>query len=458
MTIAPVRGRSHEDCNAQGIPRVDLFCRTHQQFLPLANLPGWAGASALVSFAILLVALVLVAARTGTEVPVFVAAAVTGLALLVLPLRDLWPAWLVAGGAWAGICAAALVSFDGRGARLHATFALVLVVATGAVFAARAMAVAIRGQARHVGPEVRAAVPAAVLSALSLGALAVRAAATDPPFGAFRALPAGLSTALLLIGVFAAAAAILVVAGIAAIAGLLHVVGDEEWLIPAPARFRPLPRPAPPTTTAVRGRDPLSQITHAVARFVAIAAYAVLIALSVAGTVLLRIVHAAVVFLVGVANWILQFIVACATYLRETVLILAGAVWGSLRLTVVPVAALVVAALLSVHFAMTALHYLTSGDLVDVPELLGFVLAAVVALDAAWIAVCGSPLGEAIGSALHSIGPLSAWSLILVALGGWALWLLGPLDLGVITLGSTGLLLLIAVVGLLRRTEVRTAG
>ncbi|XVV08272.1 hypothetical protein ACQP2X_25845 [Actinoplanes sp. CA-131856] len=457
MTIAPLRGRSHEDCNAQGIPRVDLFCRTDQQFLPLANVPGWAGASALVSFGILLVSLVLVTARTGTEVPIFVAAAVTGLALVGLPLRGRWPEWLVAGCAWAGICGAALVSFDGRGARLHATVTLVLVVATGAVFAARSMAVAISGRARHVRPEVRAAVPAAVLSALAFGALAVRAAATDPPFGAFNALPTSLSTALLLIGVFAAAAAALLVGGIAALAGLLHVVGDEDWLIPAPARFRPLPRPAPPTTTAVRGRDPLSQITHAVARFVAIAAYAVLVALSVVGTVLLRIVHTAAVFLIGVLNWLLQFAVACATYLKEAVLILAGAVWSSLRLTVVPVAALAVAALLSVHFATTALRYVTSGDLVGVPEMLGLVLAAVVALDAAWIAV--SRLGgEAIGSAVHSIGPLSAWSLILVALGGWALWLLGPLDLGLITLGSTGLLLLIAAVGLFRRAEVRTAG
>ncbi|MFG1990840.1 hypothetical protein ACGFJ7_12780 [Actinoplanes sp. NPDC048988] len=418
--------------------------------MPLAGLPGWVAASTLLGFGIALTLLVLLAARSGSAVPIFTAAAVVGLPLVTLPLRDHGAVPIAAGLAWAGICASALVSFDGQGARLHATFALLLIVATVAVFVAWSVAV-MAGDRPGIGRV------AAGLLTLSFGALVLRSVVTSPPFGAFAPLPGGLSMALRLISVFAAAAAALLIVGVAAIAGVLLVVDErEEWSIPAPTRFRSLRRPRPPATTTMRDRDPLSQITHAVARFVAVAAYTVLTALSMAGTALLRIAHALLVFLIGVVNWLLQFVLACATYLKDAAVSLVRAAGDSLRRIVVPVAALAAAALLSVSFATTAQRYLAYGELVGIPEMLGCLLGAVVAIDVAWIAACAVGVSEAAKSAARSIVPLSAWFLIFMSIGGITLWVFGPLRPGPITVISTGVLVVLVAVGLLRRPAVRT--
>jgi hypothetical protein len=173
------------------------------------------------------------------------------------------------------------------------------------------------------------------------------------------------------------------------------------------------------------------------------------------GDVVLLALYWLGVLAISCLNWLLGWMAGLVVALVDAVKILGSVVRGATRVTLVPVAGLVTAAWCLTWFARSAVRYLTSGALIEIPALLVFGLVGVSALTGVWMALCGLPLARSGRSALRSATVSGAWLLILNAVGGWVLGLYGafghgPIQVGWFTGSSTAVLLLIGAIATFR--------
>ena len=169
----------------------------------------------------------------------------------------------------------------------------------------------------------------------------------------------------------------------------------------------------------------------------------------------IRVLYWLAVVFVGWVNWLIGWLVSLFLILRDAVRVFLSAAWVATRAVVIPTAGLVAGTWGTAAFARTALHYLTAGGWPQILPMLGYALSAAGSLTVVWLALCRLPLARSARSAVRSATVAGAWTLILIAIGGWVLGLLGmfgygPVHIGPITLGSTAVLLSIGAVAILR--------
>ncbi|MGN9909689.1 hypothetical protein ACTMTJ_19265 [Phytohabitans sp. LJ34] len=439
-------GCGEEGCDAELIDDVDVYCHSHDRFLPLAGAEprrlrpvlafAWRAA---VCLAFLLTAAV------DDALPVFLAAVALGGAVVALPLRRFGAlaayalaGWVLAGGG------ALLLQASDRG-RLQLIWTA-LVVATAVAwllqFAQDALERADVGSAAALVASVFAVAPAA---------LAVSAAAVVPGARHLVDLPTGVSNAVLVLACAAAALALL-------IATCGAIARTADWTLPY--REGPFSRPDPPRRIATPRRRPPRRLTGAqqlpdrigravlaLAETVAFAAHAATV---MAGNALLRAWYWCKVGFVWAVNW-------TWCWARAMTVIVAGAARATLaatllatRVVLVPVAALATAGWGALQFARNTTTYLTEGSLPGLFALLGAGALTAAALHVTWIALCRLPVLPAVRSAGRTASISGANGLLMVAAGGWAIGLLGtfhhgPIRVGWVTVTTTLLLVATSV-------------
>src|SRR5262249_51329223 len=100
------RGCADPLCDRSKIERTDIFCHTHQRFIPFSFLPKFVRYTVLIGWAISIALSFPLAAAFGSPLPVFAAAWSVGGAILVLPLRTYWLRAAVFAVVWLACCGA----------------------------------------------------------------------------------------------------------------------------------------------------------------------------------------------------------------------------------------------------------------------------------------------------------------------------------------------------------------
>src|SRR5687767_2191149 len=88
------QGCPSPDCDITKIERVDVFCHSHEQFMPLARAPGLLRTAILLGWAAAICWMFLLSVQLHSAIPVFLAAASIGIAVATLPLRFFPVAWV----------------------------------------------------------------------------------------------------------------------------------------------------------------------------------------------------------------------------------------------------------------------------------------------------------------------------------------------------------------------------
>ena len=448
------RGCWDTDCDHARLESVDIYCHTHERFLPLAgsgepgrNRPLVANVARLaVCGAFILTAF------WDTSFPVLLIAVVAGSAIVALPLRRYAATWRVAITAWAvACCLATTVAVTAPSKPGIVVFAILIVVAVAWLL--------LLAQTAHHPPQHllrrasgmrsltrRSGTGAAIATS---GAMTVAAVALR--LGLAVTLPSTPAAVTTILGTLA-------FGGLAGVLGVAVVIGVIEGSGRVGRGPGPLSMPDPPVmvdwrvpqtrwsgsaTTAMEHVARASQalLNRVHASTITAGRYGV--------NALLRVRRLAAVGIVRMANWgywqlvrIRHSAVAAGQLMRLGAHIGWFAAKRSFRVVVVPCAGMVVAAFLLVVFADAVRGYLVDGGLRSVAVFSGAAAGASALLTAAWVALCRLRLRCALGSAGRSAGICAAHLLLFLAAGGWIVGLpgtfgYGPIRVGWITVGST---------------------
>jgi len=469
-----------EDCDASRMQPVDVYCVEHERFLPLASeLPGRRRLIVVVILRALLCGAVLLTAYLDNAVPVYLAAVGVGAALVGLPLRRYRVGWRFAVSVWLVACAGVLGSHyvPPLVGRIAGTIAVLVVLAVGVLLAALVAMGAARRRAHKLGGSTWPA-RAARWAGAAAGAAMVTPAAlllylgvrVQPPDWF---LSSAMGRSLVLLFVFGGAGSALVFAA----------VGGVVLGLVAPIRRPgiPLRVPAPPATlrwatqiAAWSGptHGPIERLYRVLTTFLLRVAAAATTTARGLANLSRTMLHKAAVFGVTCVNWLYRLVVitgrrvvaslvATGRILRLTASLASAAGRRTIRVLLVPVVAVTAAAWLADRFAAALRTYLVDGSLVALAWTGGLLLGGSALLAVAWLALCGLPLGWSLPSLARSTSVAAANMLLILSVGGWVIGLPGtfgpgPVRVGWVTLGSTALLVVAAVVMMVRKH--RTAG
>jgi hypothetical protein len=461
-------GCPESDCAPGPIEAHDVYCRTHDRLLPFSTPAPTRTRWFVVNLLRALVCGVFtVTAQTASPLPMTVLAALTGAAVLGLPLRHYPVGRAAALALWVLACAAlTLTAVTGtHGHRIIGTVALALVAAawtgwTSATLTDRAVGFWGR-RSRPVGrsggrapgwiASAMAVVPAAALSSLVLA---------RGPSGWLLRLPA-VRGWLLVAAVGGLAGAVLT----AFLAGVLDGWGRVDLRTaqaalprkPALLRWRPADRRwhgAPPRSFAGRVKVLVLEFRHQVLT-------AALRGVSFAFNVLRLTGHYAAKAVVRAVNLLFRqavlllrrarMSVLCAGHLtgRAAAMLLAEVPRGA-RLVLLPPVALVTAAWLVPVVAAGLTDFLADGGFGRLGAAALSALGCLALWTLAWAALTGEPFARTRRSALRTAGLVLPHVVLLTTVGGWVLGLpgtFGPgrMHVGWLTLALTALVLLFLI-------------
>jgi hypothetical protein len=149
-------------------------------------------------------------------------------------------------------------------------------------------------------------------------------------------------------------------------------------------------------------------------------------------------------------NIIWRWIYHIVAVIAEAVRLSWHALRKSTRVVAVPFLSFLVAAYALVLFARNDREYLAAGTGAALGSMFAFAATGVAALTIAWIALARQSLGISLRSAALTLSNFGARLLVVTAVGGWAIGLLGtfgpgPIRVGWVTIGATVLLVLSAL-------------
>lgn len=456
--VAGPAGCPADDCDPASLELVDVFCHDHEQFMPLRETPGVLRVLLLLGWGAAICWAFVLSAQVPSAVPVLLAMASVGAAIVLLPLRFYPGPVLGAALGWAAGIVLALLHVSG-----DRPFAPVLTVVTAGALSGWLVRLAVAAFDVDTPKRRWRRLCAAVASLLSAAATATlfTALAAGPLQGLF-AVPGWMPRIVPAVAGWIAVAALLLTAGAAAVTGVDHVLDERLRFV----RLRPRPGRIPTPRRPVRGRvsgprDPLSQMARALSRFAGQVAHGVAVAMVMLGNAGLAVLHGLRVVLTSVANWVAGWVVAMVVLLGRAVVAAVRAAVPAARSVLVPVAGLGAGAWCLTAFSRRAVRYLETGAPIEVFVLPALAVAGAASLAVAWIALCGLPPARAWNSALRSAAASSAWVLLLTAAGGWVVGLLGtsgygPVRVGWFTVGSTAVLVVAYVRMAVMRRSART--
>jgi hypothetical protein len=159
-----------------------------------------------------------------------------------------------------------------------------------------------------------------------------------------------------------------------------------------------------------------------------------------------RLVHLFLIVLLAFVNFIRSVVTLTIRYLAEVakywtwlllVIVLSSfrVGWHSARMTILPIAAAVVAAAGVLTAAQLDLDYLSHGALIDAGALLAVGALTTVAICLLWSAWSGLKTGKAANASARNVRALVVSGLACQAIGGWLLGLPGTLGHGPIRVG-----------------------
>jgi hypothetical protein len=445
------------DCDLAALSRVDVFCHSHEQFMPLRNLSGLFRGVLLLVWAAGICWAFLLAAQVHSAVPVLLAAASVGVAVAALPLRYYPGIWLNVTIGWSIATVVCLVFAAGKAG---GSVTLVITAVTVAALAAWLIRLATAAFGYVTDPEQEltlggvSAVVAVLLSAAVVPAGFVTIA------GYLTAVlispSAEVHHAALITPWWIAGGAGFFAAAVAALQAMGFVLDRDARPIKLPRPPQRLTPPPAPHRRAVSGpRDPFSQLARTLSWFAVQFAHAVNLGLTMLGNALLMLWHVLRVFAVSVLNWLVGWVVCVFLMLTDAVKVLIHAVRIATRIVLIPVTGLVVGAWCMTSFSNSALRYLTTGAPAELMLLLAFGIGGAGSLAAIWMALCGLKLATSGSSALRSATVSAAWLLLVIAAGGWTIGLFGtfghgPIRVGWATSTATAILLFVGAVAVFR--------
>lgn len=443
----PVHRCAARDCETAPLAPTDVYCRTHEAFLPWGpRRPRWPHLALIGFLRIAIAAGFFFTALWDTMLPVWGVGLVGGLAVAVLPLR-LYPLnarfaaayWLVAALAglelWHGYLTGPreLLTWSAYAALAGWWGFMALLASSGGGASAR-------GAGRDRGARFVALTMTVTLPAL--GGAAVRPEWSD------------LFSMLALGGVIGAVVA-------AAVIGVLR--GGRRPDAPLPPQVPYLSRPRSlrwrvPVRRPRPGRasGPVDRLARGCLAF----AHAVLVvAVAASGRLasVARFLGFAIVFAATAAvNWVLWIsveaslrvvwsVISAALVLRAGLGVMWSTLVRSVRVVVFPLAVAACASVTIAWWAEAVRQYLAVGGAATLAWIGAGVVAAVAALTVVWVALSGLPLSVSLRSAVHSANVSSTKGLLVLAGFAWLLGLHGtvfggPIAVGALTIGVTVLI------------------
>lgn len=432
------QGCGEDDCDVASIEDIDVYCRSHDRFLPLAGADlGRLRPALAFAWRAAICAAFLITASTGSAYPVFLAVVALGGAVVTLPLRRFGALAAYAVAGWAVACGGALLLHVWGSGQARLMWTALLFATALAWLAQFTQATSHR---EEPGPT---AWLVASSFAVAPAALAIWLGSWLPGAREFIALGAWLSTALLTIGAGAAVLALLIAA-----CGAIARTADQTLPYTAgpfarPTRPRMVPAPRRARRRRLEGARQLpDRIGRAVLAFAETTAFAAHATAVMIGNTLLRAWYWAKVGFFWLVNWIWCWAHALANIVARAARAGVIAAREATRMILVPVAALAAAAWGAFEFAQYTTTYLMDGSMLALVAVLGVGAVTVVALHTTWIALCGRRMRLAARSAGHALSVSGANGLLLIAVGGWTIGLFGtfhhgPIRVGWVTLAAT---------------------
>ncbi|MFE7857314.1 hypothetical protein [Streptomyces sp. NPDC057403] len=454
------------DCDVQKIRASDLYCRSHDAFLPLRDVKKPEHPLNPVGLLPrLLVAGLVWTAQFGSPFPIWALSFLLAAAVLLLPLRH-WPVtWRTVAVGWAVTCglvvAARWTSHETDRAAATTLLALGAVAVgvrcggeaiRGASTRARREASARRAStALTPGPGPVRGTHAAGLIAAALApvpaVLLFLAALRLAPDGRLAELPGWARHWMVLAAPTAVTGALLTTL----VAGALQGAGRiDRHVTPL---TRPVPKPRRPVWTyPVRERndygahDLAARLTGVCLRVGEHALDAMLKTAAFVVGVLLAFGHLCLTLLRAVAEWLWRQTVLLARRIALS-LVMAKDTLGealpvafisagtTLRAVALPLVGLTVTGVSLSVLADKMPSYLLDGQLTLLWPLLAATVCAVLGITAAWIGLAGQPVRDSLDSARHSAETALPHILLTAALTGWTISLPTWLGFGHITPG-----------------------
>jgi hypothetical protein len=460
---SPAQGCAEQGCEHERVGPLDVFCRTHDRFLPRwLNTRGWTGrilAGAVTSFTFGAFSL---SAQLHRRFPLALLYAGIAAAVLLLPIRRFHITRRVAAAVW-------VVAVLGGGALLLWPNRYIPVV--GTLFVTMAALFWVRYISRFAARRataLRSALPASdvaqrwVASSLATAPALVAVALTARSHRSWLiGIPRSWDGWLLALSLGAVTAGVALAAVVGILLGSRWAAHRAVPRLPFPRRPRPLRTPVQVSARLRRrGVSSIGALTmRAVARLeiaMVVVAFNLANVLRVSGwvavcaairvaNVLWRCAAILVLFLVASLADIVQMV-------GRGVIVAADATYNALRAVGIPLAGVSAAAATVVLTATRTERYLVAGSLNDLEVLVGSAAAGVVCLTIAWVFWSGRGLPEAIDSARHSLANVLPQAMVLVTLGGWVIGLPGTLGHGVVRVGG----LTLALTGLLAGAVIGT--
>ncbi|MEU9731342.1 hypothetical protein [Streptomyces sp. NPDC048002] len=482
------------DCDVRRIRPSDLYCRTHEAFLPLRNVRKQEHPLNPVGLLPrLLVAALVWTAQFGSPWPIWVLGLLLGAAVLLLPLRRWAVTSRTAAVAWFVTCVL-VVAHHWTSRPVDRIAATTLLVLTAVAVAARCAGEAVTGDssgdrreasARRVTDAVtpgvgwvrgtRAAGPIAAVLAPVPAALLFLAVERLAPEGRLARLPDWARHWIDLAAPGALIGALLATC----VAGALQGAGRiDRRVVPL---TRPVPKPRRPAwahpgrTRYSTGTDDLAARLIGVCLSVAEHTLDVLLRTAAfAAGVLLAFGHLCLATVRAGAEWLWRQtvllhrrVVLSLVMAKDTLVEAVPVAWVStgatLRAVVLPVAGLAVAGAALSLLGEEVPGYLTDSELSSLWPLSASVGCALLGLTAAWTGLAGQPVGVSLDSARRTAETALPHALLTAALTGWAISLpsflgFGRIEPGWLTFALTAWPVTLVTVHLFRRRRSRSAG
>ncbi|MCW2942632.1 MAG: hypothetical protein JWN00_5617 [Actinomycetia bacterium] len=434
----------------------DLYCVEHDRFLPFVE--GWTNIgkiAAVLTVSALLLSGFVFTAELNSWLPVFLAYAILGLGVVVLPLRRFTITARTTTVVWAGACCVALI-YQSRDMHVRGVIGAWL-VATGAVVVALHAVPAAAHAAlddRFVGNSKDR--PRRVLAFVS-GTFVVMAISALLHVGP---LSSGGRYAASVIALVALAAGVVAAVRAGMIDGAPRIDRNVwRWRAPTSA-WQVGWRAHPKAVQHWQTTKTIERIGELVRRSLLHAGNAVKVAAFGAARTTAN--------LLLTAWYLLQcFFIYCINQIIRGAVLMARAIWAGLLSAIwllvrslavalfhlaytlismaIPVAMLAIAAGLEILASEQTRQYLIGGSLISLLQLAVTAAAAIGALTVAWLVLAGQPRRLSLRSAFRSANITGPYAIILIAVGGWIIGLpgtLGPgrIHVGWLTLTSTTLL------------------
>ncbi len=453
-------------CDQKQILPTDLYCHSHDRFLPFSRMTNGERGFVIIFLAGLIYGSIELTAHLNSVIPVSLTYVLIGLCLISLPLRKFTGTFWTAVTLWLLVSAFGL-AFQYAGRHFHviiSTAFLLILISVSAVWAASEADEA----AMAIYKKISGASPGGASSLVACGLIGVLASLAVALGVIINGRIWHGDESSITNGTFVAAVCFAAATILAAIAvGFIYGAGRIRRHVPVIKQPRRpslkgwsvnLPKPAIRQASNVIDRISEAAILTVFRTSEIVLRASVALARGIVNFLLIAM-YILVRLFVAVVNGITRILVltlraiaaALATAGRVVYRACVSASVGVVRVTVnmgLPVGAFAVASLLTIGSAKETRRYIMADSPGILLDTIGLISIALLLATIAWMALASQDWLRSQRSAQHSAGRTAPYVLLFVAIGGWLLGLpgtilgYGRIHVGWVTLTSTGLIVM----------------